>query len=143
MSAFVVNDKTINDSIAFMETLTNNNSWMLNPLSELGYDLSSRADRERLGKDLFNLNVDGVNERYGDNQAQAFRPLDFKFVDGISSTKRLNIYQCIKSLRCLLYQCSEGNVPEQNLFKALEEVVGRLDRHVVNSLPQYEKAEWD
>lgn len=143
MSAFVVQDKTINDSIAFLKSTIDNDNWILNPLSKLGYDLSNRTDRERLAKDLFKLNIDGVNERYGDNQAQQFRPLDFKFVDGISSTKRMNIYQCIKSLRCLIYQCSEGTVPERDLFKAIEEVVGRLAMHVVSSMPQYDKAEWD
>ena len=142
MSAYMVQDKTINDAIAFLSKFTNNDKWIPRPIEKLGYDLTKREDRERLAKDLFVLNVDGVEARYGKGQAKEFRPLDFKFVDRASSANRLNIYQCIKSLRCLMYQCSEGNVPERDLYRAIEEVISALQGHLVNSLPQYDKAEW-
>lgn len=142
MSAFMVEDRTINDPVAFLKDFTRDDNWILKPLAKLGYDLAKREDRERLAKDLFVLNIDGVNARYGENQAQEFRPLDFTFVDGVSSPKRLNIVQCVKSLRCLIYQCSEGDVPQRDLYKAMEQVLCKLEAHVVRNLPAYDKAEW-
>lgn len=50
--------------------------------------------------------------------------------------------QALKSLRCWLYQCSEGNVPEQPLFKALERYAGDLAFHIVAELPGWNAAEW-
>lgn len=142
MSAYIVEDKTINDSIAFLKTYTVVESWILKPLNKLGYDLTKKEDRERLAKDLFVLNIDGVEARYGKGQTQQFRPLNFKFVNKASSASRLSIIQCIKSLHCLMYQCSEGNVPERDLFKAMETVIHNLEGHVVACMPEYDKAEW-
>jgi hypothetical protein len=142
MSAFMVEDRTINDSVAFLKSLTNTQSWILTPFVGLGYELKNMTDRERLAKDLFQLNIYGVNARYGDNQAQEFRPLNFHFKDKVSSAKRFNIIQCIKSLHCLIYQCSEGNVPESCLFKATQSVIQNLESQVVSSMAAYDRAEW-
>ena len=143
MSAFMVSDETINDPIAFLKSFTNQDSWILSSLLELGYIFGNEISREKLAKDLFQLNIEAIEQRYGKGQAKEFRALNFKFVDRCSKPNRNNIYQCCKSLHCLMYQCSEGDVPEKELYKAMKEVIHKLEAHIVNSLPAYVRAAWD
>ena len=51
--------------------------------------------------------------------------------------------QVFKSVQCLLYQCSEENVPNQPLYKFLEELENLIARHIISEMPEYEKAQWD
>jgi hypothetical protein len=48
----------------------------------------------------------------------------------------------MKLLRCWLYQCSEGEVPETALFKAFAELSNTLAQVVVSELAEYEAAPW-
>ena len=46
----------------------------------------------------------------------------------------------LKATNCLLYQCSEGNVPEMSLFKKLHDIT---DRYVeTTTTDAYEAAPW-
>jgi hypothetical protein len=47
-----------------------------------------------------------------------------------------------KALRCLIYQCSEGDVTESDTFKELEVVAGEVAHAIVSALPAYETAAW-
>jgi hypothetical protein len=134
MSAFVVQDKTINRFICWMENDNYNNGWTKHRLEEL-----KLTTRETLGKALFNLNCDAVNQRYGDGQAEQFRPLDYRFTYELVTTP----HQALKSLECWLYQCSEGNVPETPLFQIMEDYSHRLCASIVHNMEQYERARWD
>jgi hypothetical protein len=51
--------------------------------------------------------------------------------------------QAYKSLQCLSYQCCEGNVPDNPLYKLLEEIENAMARQIVSDLAEYDKAEWD
>jgi hypothetical protein len=42
----------------------------------------------------------------------------------------------------LLYQCSEGDVPEQSLFKALESIISSIANEIIQAMPDYEQAPW-
>lgn len=139
MSAFMVDDSTINtvvNKLAFGRDL----DWVRRELKEGGYDLEKCDEREMLAKDMFNLNVKGVNARYGEGEAEQFRPLDFKY--------RLNdcnitLIQAYKSLSCWLYQCAEGDLPGDNfLYNLMDKIKGYLAEHIVSSLPEYDKAKW-
>ena len=48
-----------------------------------------------------------------------------------------------KSLGCLTYQCCEGNVPETELYRFLEDLENTIAREIVHSMPEFDKAEWD
>ena len=48
----------------------------------------------------------------------------------------------IKTLGCYLYQCAEGRVPREPLYRALEAWERELAFWVVRRLPQYEAAPW-
>lgn len=143
MSAFIVEDKTINAIVSFLyneswgnETLTYGS--IKRTLAKKGYDLTQHNRDKDLAQDLFKLNCNAVNQRYGEGQAKEFRSLVFNFKT-ISLVNPLQVY---KSLGCLIYQCSEGNIPETNLYKMLEEIQDTLARSIINRLPEYDKAYW-
>jgi hypothetical protein len=46
------------------------------------------------------------------------------------------------AIRCLLYQCHEGDVPKRALYKQLNAVSGELAQRIMQDLPEYEKAPW-
>ena len=92
-------------------------------------------DPSHLGRMLYGLNTQAVAQRYNetpeDMSTYVFNPLQVgPLVAGI------------KALESLLYQCSEGNIPETSGYKELERVLGALCRSVVRSSPAYEKAQW-
>ena len=45
-------------------------------------------------------------------------------------------------MSCLLYQCSEGKVPNRRLYDELNRAAGELAQAIVQDLPEYEKASW-
>ncbi len=129
MSAFIVEPKTINKIISALDF--RDFEYTKRELKELGLG----DDPQKLGRAMLALNVDAVNQRYGDdtnhlNVAYTFHPM------GVSPI------QAYKSLHCWLYQCHEGNVPQQCLFKVMEKFGESLGYHIISSLPEYDRADW-
>jgi len=143
MSAFIVEDKTINGIVSWMHDAIvrkTDYAWCVRTLEKLGYRLDSDLGCKRLAEELFTLNCDSIEQRYGEGQAEKFRPLDFQF----QLTRTGNPYQALKSMRCLLYQCCEGDVPEQSdLYNALEKVSLELSYQIVSRTKIYESAQLD
>lgn len=145
MSAFVVDDKTINRIVSFINTIGMaghvHKFWApIQPLIKLGYVLDTDIGCKRLAEEMFTLNCDSVEQRYGEGQAEEFRPLDFQYQYCGSGVGQ---YQVLKSLRCFLYQCCEGNIPAQNaLYKALEDISLNICYQIVSRSAEYEAAVW-
>lgn len=150
MSAFVVRDETINRVVDWLHI-----DWMgsrkaakyaLNGTGRHGliYDFDVDGEAERLANDMFNLNVDGVNARYGPNEAAKFRPLDFAYAPGgfAGDSAVANACRALKSLQCWQYQCSEGDVPKTPLFKMFTEVEAAISDWIIGTMPEYETADW-
>lgn len=142
MSAYVVDDKTINSIVGWMYDAVKRKtdySWCVRPIQKLGYKLDTEFGCKRLAEEMFTLNCDSIEQRYGEGQAQEFRPLDFVF----KLTRPLGHYQALKSMRCLLYQCCEGDVPEQSdLYNALDRVSLELSYQLVSRSKEYEAVLW-
>ena len=143
MSAFVVGDKTINCIVAFLcREGTNSNGLTYGSLGrslkDAGWDLNIPDMPASLGKAMFALNVAGVEARYGEGKAKDFRPLDYQFRPVMPPTA----VQAVKSLRCWLYQCCEGQGPEDRLYQLGENLINILCSALVSSSPAYEKAAW-
>lgn len=125
MSAFFVTDKTIADAVRC--------------LNEIG------IDREGLGRDLWTLNASALEHRYG-RSLKEFEAIISTYADPSPSS---NPFQLLKSINCLIYQCSEGDVPETALFKQLETASEALSAKVGgadlsgNRDERYDEAEWD
>jgi hypothetical protein len=138
MSAYMVEDSLINDVVNTLAVLRDC-EWVLRKIKEHGYDLALSAGRELLANEMFELNINGVEARYGDCEAKLFRPLDFKYKGSLP----VPIIQCYKSLGCFLYQCAEGDIYKDNgLYHLLTEVEHALAANIVNNLPEYQKAKW-
>jgi len=76
-------------------------------------------DRDLLGMQLLQMNRRALVARYGDNEAEAVG--GYRYVEPEPTDGRL-IVQTYKSLRCFLYQCSEGHVPDEPLYNVLVDV---------------------
>jgi len=140
MSAFVVQDETINQVVRFL-WLHRDPRGGTEPrflVKQAGYDLNTPEDRERLASAMFALNVEAVNQRYGPDQAQRFRPLDFHYSEGIPTTP----VATLKLLGCWFYQCSEGDVPETELYQLMYQVERSIAYQIVTSSAEYDRAPW-
>ena len=137
MSAYIVEDKTINRIVTFLAS-DQEASYAKSILkTEFGLDPNDEKYHEKLGAAMFRLNIAAVNTLYGGGEAEKFRPLDYQFHYEISDR-----IQALKALRCFLYQCSEGYIPESKFFKILVGYAAGLAYRIVSDLPAYDRADW-
>lgn len=154
MSAFIVEDTTINNVVNWLHSEKFNNGSGAFPtygrccklLEDSGYNLNEGTsygeDKEfkRLAEDMFVLNKLAVEDKYDNKTMNEMSSNGFKYENANSMT---TIYQVLKSLHCWHYQCCEGNIPKQsNLYKTMDKVSEIMADVIINSLPQYEKAVW-
>jgi len=138
MSAYIVEDKTINRAIAYLVARPSIEADIPGPLCACGIDLQEPSAAEHLGAAMFALNIRGVEERYGPGEAAEFRPLDYSFRRELPP----DAVHAFKAIQCWFYQCSEGDATKDPLYLAFEDVLRRLAVHIVNNLPAYDKAPW-
>ena len=87
-----------------------------------------------LGQKLAAMNAAAVDQRYEErNPVQIYR---------WKPARQTSPVQVLKSLQCLLYQCSEGDVPERPLYKVLEDAISYLAQEIVRGMPEYERVAW-
>jgi hypothetical protein len=144
MSAFIVEDKVINDIVGFIHTKAMGDNcdfrWMIRPFVKEGYLISQTDGARQLAEDMYKLNCNAIGQRYSEKAIKEFSPAGFTY----RHTFQPNIYQVIKSIRCFIYQCSEGDINEetQPLYKALHELSMSLCYHIVSRSPEYEACNW-
>ena len=151
MSSYVVDNKTINRIVDALEWGTKNSGRQYpNPryIDESLLVFSKESGIE-LGNRLYKLNVAAINHRYPDTVGKPNNMpgsidengshVPYKRVEGFPGS---NKYQVLKSVQCLIYQCSEGDIPEHGLYKALRQYEFALCRDIVEGIPAYEKASW-
>ena len=146
MSAFVVEDRTINSIVSWLGCEITRNHWLWDKLIEyLGKNdttvpnISIATWEKDLAIQMFQLNIAGVEVRYGKGETEANRDLNFRYMPVLPPTD----VQALKSMNCWLYQCMEGNIPEHPLYKFFDDIVVRylLEKIVYNS-PEYDNATW-
>jgi hypothetical protein len=165
MSCFIVSNESLNRVVQAARALDckHRYEYLGKAFKELGYDLETSG--EVLGQDLFDMNVDAFCQRYPAekvNAATALASLGCRTLPLTCRTRypedigepfeyyaampapltREALIQAHKSASCLLYQCSEGDVPERPLFKALEAFVQRLADEFITIDPRWEEALW-
>ena len=134
MSAFMVNDETINRIVNYLVSLPES----LLVLVRLGYFLISPEDAKRLAENMFQLNVRSIEARYGKGQAATFRDLDFAYVPGPPE----DLAQVVKSLHCWQYQSCEGNCDQDPLYRTMSNVLEYLQPEDMEGSPAYDAAVW-
>jgi hypothetical protein len=103
--------------------------------------LAAPADAQKqagtkIGRKLFLMNRRALGARY--KCSGRFSLPQFVFAKWADATP----VEQFKAMRCLLYQCCEGEVPNSQLYDELNRTAGELAQRIVQDLPEYEKASW-
>ena len=133
MSSWIVNDSVINSVIELIQESDNFDNLKTKLVNLKFYGDSWKIDWKKFGQALLDMNYEAVNQRY--NEKEKASKFKLKSTD-------FDIYQKIKNLHCLHYQCMEGNIPETNLFKFIEELDYIIESSIISSNQLYEKAKW-
>jgi hypothetical protein len=87
-----------------------------------------------IGCALYEMNSRAIEARYHEKGAVP----DYRFADPHATE-----VERFKAMQCLLYQCAEGTVPDEPVYKELEAVSRALAGKIVCDLPAYDRAAWD
>mgnify|MGYP000560194475 FL=1 len=130
MSAFLVTEKTLYNC---MKAITKAQ------YSALYKDIDGSQKKFKIiFMALNSLNSLALKVRYNEEPAPGYKFCSIKYTEA-SSCK----VQLLKSLQCLIYQCSEGSVVKTGLYKKLIEVKNDLQDLIISDMPEYKKAVWD
>ena len=139
MSVYIVDDETINKVVSyiFAKALAPDSSirWDATKLAKMGYSLISAFSCDELAHKMFDMNVATVNARYGEEEGEGFSVPVFEYLFTPASQ-----IEVIKALKAWKYQCTEGQVPELALYKAMIEVHYLLCIDFVEQTEEYEAA---
>jgi len=142
MSAYVVENKTINNFLSYLSLSQNMESTkreLLNifGLKEIpGYE---KIAMETLGLEMMKMNCRAVNERYKDLKGNLEYIKNYKYNFDLNVTR----FIALKSLSCWLYQCGEGTILGSKEYKIFELIKGEMAMKIVRSLKEYDLAEID
>jgi hypothetical protein len=139
MSAFMVSSQTIN-SLAYK---------MLDQKDVLCVPCDKRFDNpyktllrfkswEELSDALHLMNLEAIRQKYGQEYTEEVA----EYVDFDAKPKKLSSAQFCKSINCLLYQCSEGDVSDSQLYKELDQFSDGLPMEIMLGSKAYDKAKW-
>ena len=116
----------------------------------LGFSTDTMDTSTRIGRGLYALNINAVTQRYGgpvsdlpgpsnpERTAKTFRGPD----PSRQMTPTPELIRGLKALRCLIYQCAEGTVPDMAEYAELEQAAGAIAQEIVARLPEYDAAPW-
>ena len=123
MSAYVVEDECINCIVTWLTGIGRN--WERCIVEEALDQQGTIGDtfEEKLGNAMFAMNCDAVEQRYGVGQAKEFRTLDYSYQAHYLGSN----YAVYDRTGEFIYQCSEGDVPEQSkLYQAIDRVYNQM-----------------
>ena len=130
MSAFIVSDETMHRVV---DAVQESNACLHN----MGLTKATKPDL--IGRALYHINELAVRARYGDNRPPDLTaPQTYRHKPSLSSE-----VERYKAASCLLYQCSEGDVPETPTFRALADLTRAIGHRIIAQLPEYRAAAWD
>lgn len=132
MSCFIVPIDTIDRIISTIEL---QGGWSRHAAS---LPVAFLYDWDALGRALLALNADAYRARYGEPANDDPSDLAPYIWKGCYVT----LIEGYKALRCLLYQCTEGQVPDAPLFVALAAYADALAVTLVERSPAYRSAAW-
>lgn len=136
MSAFMVSNATISKVLDGIHLIQ---PWDCDPFNSR----NDAATMNKLGRDLLEMNARAVTARYGDDEHMnpGDEPgADYKWPGMYHQTKPIEAY---KAAQCLLYQCSEGTVDQEPLFKALMQYKSQVADEIVRKVDAYNATPWD
>jgi hypothetical protein len=103
-------------------------------------DLSCE-DRDELGRDMLRLNRMALLVRYPGQDMGA--PSDDEIAAYQYNGRRYGRADASKALHCVIYQCSEGDIPRESiLYQRMKRRAAAADSWIVSQLPEWQAAEW-
>jgi hypothetical protein len=105
-----------------------------------GPDIQARLEAKTLGQDLLAMNQDAVRARYGDRGLEGDWGRATYTPARPTALTPITIYA---NLRCYLYQCSEGDIPQRQLYKELDEFLNELAHAIIMRSAEFSEAGWD
>lgn len=144
MSAFICADSTFATIYSGLKVYGTSNLWQF---SSIRHTVDRMLETTKIKKietiidELYTLNARAVSQRYKENNAE--------MVTGSALLKKtafnpnVSLYQFLKSLECLHYQMSEGDIPQQMLYKELEKIINAVCSSIAHQAKEYEMAHWD
>ena len=142
MSAFVVDTSTMTRAVTAL-LAKHHGSSIFGRVGMTHTD--ERNAGTEIGRAMFALNIDAVKQAYPRDSAMwsCTDAETFKYRnDDFRPTTQAQLIDGYKALRCVVYQCSEGNVPQSDLYQALEEASHVIADIIVSETPEYKKAAW-
>ena len=143
MSAFLVDERTINIAIMWLENELEQTQAPVHYrakalVKEYDIDTKSIVWQASLASAMFALNCEGVNTRYPNHEKSGPNE-DFTFKRDFEEDR----IQVLKSIQCWLYQCTESEEIEKTpLYRFWTEIVPVIAVEIVSDLPAYGKAKW-
>lgn len=148
MSAYIVSNEVINRILSGIESGRFNNNLSIGiprPSAAHCTELLN-APIEELGQELYKLNYLAVCKRYPD---AGHNDLPGPYNDGALLGYEYKpifpgptLQQLYKDLSCLIYQCSEGDIPDRALYKELVDYKIDLAEAFLNRSPGYNDLPW-
>ena len=93
---------------------------------------ATSQDKEALGVDLLAMNQDAVMQRYPESDANnlpgPINPQPYKYT-GIPS----GLFEAYELIGSFLYQCSEGNVPNTELYAAIQAIYNSMAHNMARA----------
>jgi hypothetical protein len=135
MSAFLVEEKTLNRILSYLDAELRRSAWLRSKFeADLGVNLAGDW-RTALGQKMWDLNQLSLGYRYADPKQE----LSYQF-----SSVSCPAIQAYKSVQCWLYQCCEGDIPEvSKLYTFFDTVVlQQIANSIITTTPEYDQAEW-
>jgi hypothetical protein len=132
MSAFVISTETMQRVIA---AITDNGKTH-DGMFAGKYLVRTSGDLDRLGNELFALNGQAVQARYP-GEPVALPDFSYRPLGAIPLEHRF------MAIQCLLYQCDEGKVPQNALYKALEKAGDWIANQIAYRAARAQKTPWD
>lgn len=142
MSSFIVQPKTINRIVTWLDNITMgekniNNSLIVDVLQKHGMlkekEYFEDAELEDLANAFLYLNKLATDGRY--RKEHLVSVMKFEREEASET-------QVLKSMECLRYQASEDDIPKHKLYKLLNNLINTLKTIIIDRLPEYQKAEW-
>ena len=138
MSSYKVDDSTINGILSFFRFCNNYSGARYDVITSMvkWQLVESRlcGDFCGLGQQMSEMNDAALAARYGDTEPEWVYEHDYAAPP--------TPIQAYKSLKCFLYQCNEGGVPDMVLYQALSSVAATLAEGIVQGMAEYDKANW-
>lgn len=140
MSAFLVSDGTMDRVVSAISKMRGRTSQAGAPVFA-GVVLQGERAEDEIAQKLYSMNAQALSARYGDDEKE----LSLAFFRSYRWQPRgyNKPVEWFKALQCLLYQCSEGDVPQSALFKELDRLCRELADEIISTLPAYRAAPWD